>query len=477
VSPIGHGERVTNEIPYASVAGLRHLLDRGELSVAELTSATLHRIDTRNAEVSAVVQLRAEGALADAAEADGVAAGERGPLHGIPVLIKDANETVDMPTSYGSMAMVGFESGYDAVAVERLRAAGMIVIGKTNSPEFGLRPTTSNGEWGPTRNPWDTTRTAGGSSGGAAAALALGMVPVAQGSDGGGSCRIPASCCGVVGLKPSRGLIPWAPVAYEYWAGLATNGPLARTVADSRLLLEAMAGPVPGEPYGVSRPTASAADTGRRRVVGVSTRNPHGDVDPRIVAAVQETARAFEEQGWAVEEIDLDLSGLAEPFMTVLEGNSAATVEGLVGESKLHLLENNTLALAMRGKGKSAGDYAAAVSTMRNRSASLMIATEPYDIVLTPTLTQLPQPIDGYDEAEDNVALWNRYLEWLGFTYPTNCTGQPAISLPGGLVDGLPVGVQLVGRMGDDEGVLAAAEVIEQARPWAQTYLARFGEQ
>ncbi|MCW2499007.1 MAG: aam 1 [Frankiales bacterium] len=466
---------MNSDIAYASATELRALLDRGEVSAVEVAKASFDRISRLDPAIGAVVVAREEGALRDAEAADAVPAAERGPLHGIPVLIKDANETVDMPTSYGSRAMEGYLAGYDAVAVARLRSAGMIVLGKSNSPEFGLRPTTENGVFGPTRNPWDPARTAGGSSGGAAAALALGLVPVAQGSDGGGSCRIPASCCGVVGFKPSRGRIPWAPVAYEYWAGLATNGPLARTVRDAGLLLDAMAGPVVGEPYGVYEATRTAG-AGRPVVVGVCTTPPHGNVDPRITEAVQATARALEASGCRVEEFELDLTGLADPFMTVLEGNTAATVEGLVGDAGLHLLEGNTLALALRGKAKSAGDYAAAVSAMRNHSARVMTDSERYDIVLTPTLSQVPPLIEGYPTQQDHLGRWQEYLDWLAFTYPYNCTGQPAVSLPGGLTeDGLPMGIQLVGRMGDDAGVLAVAALVEQARPWQQAYTQRFG--
>ncbi|MEI7991958.1 MAG: amidase [Actinomycetota bacterium] len=461
------------DLSYTTASEQRLLLDKGEITSVELTKSTLERIDRFNPAVNAVVVLRAEGALADAARADAVPIGDRGPLHGVPALVKDATETVDMPTSYGCKALEGFESGYDAVAIERMRRAGMIIVGKTNTPEFGLRPTTENQVFGTTRNPWDHARTSGGSSGGAAAALALGMVALAQGSDGGGSCRIPASCCGVVGMKPSRGRVPWAPVSYELWAGLATNGPMARTVADTALLYAAMAGPVVGEPYGVYQSAPRAA--GVVPVVGVCTTPPHGTVDHRIIEAVNDTARALEREGWHVEELDLDLTGLYDPFMTVLEGNTAAAVDALIGDRGLDVLEANMLALALRGKSKSAGDYAAAVSAMRSRSAAVMIASERFDFVLTPTLTAVPHRLDDYPRLQTHEGRWQEYLDWLAFTYPFNCTGQPAISVPGTpSQDGLPIGVQLVGRMGDDAGVLEAAAVVERIRPWNTRYAERF---
>lgn len=467
---------MTGPLAFQTIDELSQAMATGEVTSVDLVSASLAQIDRYNPELNAVVALRAEGALDDARRADATPADRRGALHGIPVLVKDLNETLDLPTTYGSVALAGNRPEAEAVVVTRLREAGAIVVGKTNTPEFGLRPTTDSSLFGPTRNPFATERTSGGSSGGAASALASGMVAIALGGDGGGSCRIPASCCGVVGFKPSRGLVPWAPAMQECWGGLGTNGPLARTVDDTERLLKVLAGRVPGEPYGVSVPTASAAEGGRPLRVGVTTTPTHGVVDPEVVATVMATAQLLEELGHHVEPVDLDYTGLLETWMVVVEASTAMTVDTVVGDTGLAQLEANTLAMASRGWSRSAADHARALSTMRVLSGEVMAATDHFDIVLTPTLTHPAPLIPDDPDHQTHEERWGEYADWLAFTYPTNCTGQPAISIPGGRSEqGLPIGVQLIGRNGDDAGVLHVARQLESANPWRDTY-ARFGE-
>lgn len=458
-------------IQLQTVDELHAAMADGHLTSMDVIEASLAQIDRHNEKINAVVALRGEAAREEARAADRVPPEERGPLHGLPILIKDLNELTDLPTTFGSRAFAGVTAPFEATVITRLRRAGAIVVGKSNTPEFGLRPTTENALFGPTRNPFDLSRHAGGSSGGAAAALASGMVPIALGGDGGGSCRIPASCCGVVGFKPSRGLVPWEPVAQEYWGGLATNGPLARTVADATAMLEVMAGPVIGEPYGVSIPRISAARRGEPLLVGWSIRPPHGQVAPEVAAAVRRAAASLAGLGHELEEFQLDLSGLEEPWLVVVEASTAMTVERSVGDTGLAALEANTLALALRGRQRSAADYAWAIHSMRNRSGEIMAALDRYDIVLTPTLTHTAPLVEDALDGQTHEERWRAYLDWLAFTYPINCTGQPAISLPGGRSEqGLPIGVQLIGRMGDDQGVLAVAAQLEGAQPWRETY-------
>lgn len=466
---------MTNPVTLQTVGELETAMNSGDLTSVQLVEATLSQIDRHNQTLNAVVAVRAEAALVEAKHADTVEHSARGPLHGVPVLIKDLNELTDLPTTFGSRAFAGNIAEFEATVVTRLRAAGAIVVGRTNTPEFGLRPITDNALFGPTRNPFDPQRNAGGSSGGAAAALAAGMVPIALGGDGGGSCRIPASCCGVVGFKPSRGLVPWAPVAQEYWGALATNGPMARSVDDVSRMLRVIAGPVPGEPYGVAIPQRTAtADRGLR--IGWSTTAAHGQVDPEVAAAVATTAGRLSDLGHHVEPYDLDLSGLYDPWLVVVEASAAMTVEHMVGDGGLTRLEANTLALATRGWQRSAADYAWATHSMRNRSGEIMAASQGYDILLTPTLTHPAPLIDPEPDRQTHEERWRDYLDWLAFTYPINCTGQPAISIPGGRSrNGLPIGIQLIGRIGDDLGVLHVARQLESAQPWAETYN-RFGD-
>ena len=459
-----------DDVNYMTVNDMRRALD-DDFTAVDLVEQSLQQIERRNDEVNAVIALRAEAALVEAKNADSLPRAQRGPLHGVPLLIKDLNEIPDLPTTYGSRAFAGQTADFEALVVTRLRAAGAIVVGKTNTPEFGLRPTTDNALFGSTRNPFSLDHTSGGSSGGAAAALATGMVPIALGGDGGGSCRIPASCCGVVGMRPSRGLVPWAPIAYEYWGALATNGPMARTVADARTMLEVMAGPVVGEPYGVSIAPRSASAGDRPWRIAVAVTPPHGIVDDAVLDVVRRAQATLSALGHEVEEIELDLTGLREPWEVVVEASTAMTAEHMVGDAGLSRLESNTLALALRGRQRSAADYAHAMHEMRNRSALIMQGTEQYDAILTPTLTQPAMPLEERLDTESHEERWSRYLDWLAFTYPINCTGQPAISLPGGLSQsGLPIGVQLIGRMGDDAGVLTIAQTFEDAQPWHDSY-------
>jgi amidase/aspartyl-tRNA(Asn)/glutamyl-tRNA(Gln) amidotransferase subunit A len=454
-----------------TAASLRRSMDAGEVSAVEAVERSLAQIELWNGRVNAVVAQRSQAALREAMQLDEIPLPERGPLHGVPMLIKDLNELREMPTTYGSRALADNIATFEALAVTRLRAAGAVVVGKSSTPEFGLRPTGDSALFGPTRNPFDLSRTSGGSSGGAAAALATGMVPVALGGDGGGSCRIPASCCGVVGMRPSRGRVPWAPIAYEYWGALATNGPMARTVKDAALLLDVIGGPVVGDPYGVATPSRTAADANRPLKIGVAIKPPHGHVDPEVISAVRDAQTVFRRLGHELVEFELDLTGLKEPWQVVVEASVAMTVEHTIGDKGLAKLEANTLALALRGRQASAADYAYAMHRMRSRCAEIMQSTEEFDVILTPTLTEPALAVETDLDTESHEERWDRYLDWLAFTYPTNCTGQPSISLPGGMSSsGLPIGIQLIGRLGDDDGLLSVAESFEGAQPWKHIY-------
>jgi amidase len=467
---------MTERSPYLTATALRGLLATGDVSARELVEAALERIAEVDPATAAVVAIRAEAAIAEAKAADEIPRERRGILHGLPILVKDLTETTDLPTTYGSRAMKGNYAPTEAAVVTRLRDAGAIVVGKTNTPETGLRPTTENMLFGVTRNPWNLEHSPGGSSGGAAAALALGMVPLAQGTDAAGSGRIPASCCGVVGLKPTRGRVSLAPAMYELMAGMGTISPMARTVEDTALLLDAIGGPVVGDPYPASGPPVTsyaeaATRAPTRSRIGICLTPPHGTLSREVREIVAAASGAFADLDHTIEEAELDFSGLFDAVFTICAAQAAAIVDAAVPEERLGLLESSTLALARRGWIKTAAEYASAVSTMRQESARLLTAMAEVAYIVTPTLTQPPPRLDAFPSAEELDTRWRDYLDWMGFVYPVNCTGQPAISVPAGRTSaGLPVGLQIIGQPGDDAGVLALAGTFAEARPWSDQH-------
>jgi len=442
-----------------------------ELSARELMAAVLQRIDEIDPSLNAIVAHRAEAALEEAARADEAA--EHGPLHGIPVTVKDLIEVDGLPTTYGCRAFAGFAAGFEALVVTRMREAGAIVIGKTNTSEFGLRPTTENSLFGATSNPWLAGYNSGGSSGGAAAATAEGMSPLSLGSDGGGSCRIPASCCAVVGMKPTRGRVPLAPASYEAWAANVTNGPIARCVRDVALLLDVISGPVVGEPYGIAPPEtsflAACDDSPDRLRIGYLVEPPDGaPLDTEVREAFEAALEALDSLGHDVVETDPGLGGMRPAYMTIKQGNTAALVGNSVPDESLSELEANTLAIATRGLAKTAADYCLAVDFVRNEAARILRHWTEIDVLATPTLTKLPIPNGVIPAMTDYDERWTFCFDWHAFTFPFNITGQPAISVPAGRSEtDLPIGLQLVGRTGEDATLLALAAAFEEAQPWA----------
>ncbi|OEJ93683.1 amidase [Streptomyces thermolilacinus] len=450
---------------------LRDLVARKELSAVEVTEAVLAHLEAVNPVLNAVVAVRAEGALADARAADALPTDERGPLHGVPFTIKDVNESADLPAAYGSLPFTGYKPGFDSELVARLRRAGGILVGSTNMPEFGLRITTENRAFPATRNPWNPEHGPAGSSGGAAAAVAAGIGPLALAADGSGSGRAPASACGIVGLKPTRGRTSWAPASQEQWAGYVVNGPMARTVRDAALMLDVMAGPVVGEPYGLPAPAGSflaACDRPPERLrVAYTATPPHGAVAPEVREVFEETVSAFASLGVEMVEAAPDLGGLLDPMLTVMAANVAAMVRGVAPEH-LAELESTTLDIALHGERIGAVEYCTAITAAQNRAADVLRFWTRHDVLLTPTLTVLPPVLGAAPEGPGFQERWREYADWLAFTYPFNITGQPAISLPAGRAAGnLPVGVQLVGAPGAEDRLLGLAAAFERARPWA----------
>lgn len=453
--------------PYSSADELCAGYARGEVTATEVVTSLLDRIDSVNPTLNAIVALRDRRVLlAEAQAADEVGSRNRRPLEGVPILLKDNVETKELRTTFGSTVLHNNQANYNAIVVSRLLDAGAIYLGKTNTPEWMSLPLTDNEAFGPTPTPWDLERTSGGSSGGAAAAVAAGLAPMAQGSDGGGSCRIPASCCGVVGVKPSRGRVPWAPRVHECWNGLAINGPIARTVRDAALMLDVMSGPVLGEPFSIAlprRPFLAACDdpAGPLRV-GVLTEAPHGKVDAEVAQAVREAAELLRTLGHQVVDEAPDLSGLEEDFLTVLRVNATVDMQEFGLMSRLSEMSENVRRLAMEGKGVSGPAFARTLRNMGARSAQILQFWARHDVLLTPTVATLPITATA-------SAYIAEVLDFMPFTYQFNMTGQPALSVPYSLsLSGLPIGIQLVGRPGAEETLFALAAQIEAAGPWRQ---------
>jgi aspartyl-tRNA(Asn)/glutamyl-tRNA(Gln) amidotransferase subunit A len=433
----------------------------------------LARIERLNPKLNAFVTLYPERTRAAAQAAErAVMAGEAlGPLHGVPVSIKDTHWVQGIRNTAGSKLLSEFVPNEDAPAVERLEAAGAINIGKTNTPEFGWRGTTDNLLFGATKNPWDTSRTPGGSSGGAAAAVAAGMGPLAIGGDGAGSIRIPASFCGLVGLKPTFGRVPNFPPAAMNESVVHT-GPITRTVRDAALLLDAIAGPHRRDPFSLPRGNADFL-TGLED--GVRGLRVAWSADLGFLPPERETgeiaraaASAFEELGVSVEEAELRFADAEWILDTLWGANRAAQHAAQPPEVKAQM-DPGLVAYAEAHRHISLDDYGRAVAARQGVTDKLSRFFERYDLLLTPTVALPAFPL-GLINPEAVAGKAVPHLGW-SLTYPFNWSGQPAISVPAGATAaGLPVGLQIVGRRLDDATVLRAAYAFEEARPWSQLW-------
>jgi amidase len=384
----------------------------------------------------------------------------------VPFPIKDLQETAGIRTTFSSLAYADYVPDFDVAVVRRLKEAGFLVIGKTNSPELGITATTESRLNGACRNPWDPTRTPGGSSGGAAVAVVAGMAPAAHGTDGGGSIRIPASCCGVFGLKPSRGRVSLAP--YGGHEGFSTSGPLTRTVQDAAALLDVMSGYELGDPWWApppARPFAEepGADPGRLRVAVTTSPPLKTPVAPECAAATDDAARLLAELGHSVEEATppWGTGELIDLFMAVW------TVIPSLKEKPRELFEPMNQLLIDRSEGVEAVDYVIATQRLRGLARRIVEFWADYDLVLTPTLAQPPPPLGTLMVDDDPEGNFERAWRFTPFTQVANVTGLPAVSIPlYWSEDGLPIGVQLIGGPADEAGLIRVSAQLEQARPW-----------
>jgi amidase len=456
------------------------LVRSGEATPAELAAAAIARVEATNGEVNAVIHPLFEEGLA-------AAGGELpdGPFKGVPFLLKDLGAAfAGQPLHLGMQYLKDrdFRAPVDSYLAQRFRAAGLVTIGKTNCPELGILPTSEPRAYGPTRNPWDTGRSAGGSSGGSAAAVAAGMVPFAHANDGGGSIRIPASNCGLVGLKPSRQRISEGPLIGDIMSGLTCELCVSRSVRDTAALLEAVHGPAPGDPY-VAPPPARpyteeiGADPGRLRIGLWTETLIEQDADPEVVLAARNAAKLLEGLGHEVEEPDMAAVrgiDLVQPFLVRWAAGQAAALDqfGVITGNTIgpEDVEPLTWALAEIGRRHHSGEYLAAVG--QHQVMGRMFAglhESGYDLLLSPTMGEPPPPIGAFDDSgPDPMAAFERAFISGCFTAAFNATGQPAISLPlHWTAEGLPVGVQLIAPLGREDVLLRVAAQLEQAAPWA----------
>jgi Asp-tRNA(Asn)/Glu-tRNA(Gln) amidotransferase A subunit family amidase len=464
-----------NDYDRFDAIGLAALVARKEVSPQELLDAAIRRTEAVNPHINAVV-----GKHYDAARAAIHAGLPQGPLHGVPFLLKDLHALLDgTVTSNGCRFFTGNLADHDTELVARYKRAGLVIFGKTNTPEFGLTISTEPRLFGSTRNPWSLAHMAGGSSGGAAAAVAAGIVPAAHASDGGGSIRIPASCCGLFGLKPTRARNPHGPDRGEGWSGMSTEHVVSRSVRDSAAILDVTQGPDLGAPYFAPPPSvpflAALGAAGPVLRIGLVMRTPAGEaVDAQCEQAVRETASLLDGLAHRIEETELPPPSqeLRAAFRLVIAGNTRAAIElhaARIGRQPgADDLEKVTWAMFEAGGRASAADYARAVVSMHRAGRQLAALFETYDLILTPTLPRPPQPIGVFHMMVDDLDAYARDVAYFtSFTAIANMAGNPAASLPLHWTDtGLPVGVQLLGRYGDEATLLRVSAQLEQARPW-----------
>jgi amidase len=451
----------------------------GEVSPTELVEHSLARIEALDAGLGAFLTVTPERALAAArvAEARLAEGADLPPLLGVPTAIKDLNNTAGVRTTSGSRVMADFVPTVDDAVVTKLAAAGTISLGKTNTPEFGFPCYTDNDLVGPARCPWDTTRHAGGSSGGAAVAVAAGFVPFAQGSDGGGSIRIPAGINGLFGIKPTRGRISNAPYGGDV-TGLGTNGPLARTVRDAAVMLDAMAGPVLGDPAwapplppGETFLRSADRAPGRLRIGRfLESAMPGIELDPEVTAAFEDASALL--SGLGHDVVDVPAGLLGPHVLTAFEGVWALNGTTLpVPPERVGELRPLTRELRTRGLAMSAQAAMESMLALRLFARRFLQATADFDVLLAPICTMTPRPLGWFDADGDGAEDFERNKRYAAFTALFNVTGQPAVSVPLYWTSGdLPIGSMLVGRPADEVTLLALSAQVEAARPWAHRH-------
>jgi Asp-tRNA(Asn)/Glu-tRNA(Gln) amidotransferase A subunit family amidase len=453
---------------------LAELIRHGETTALELLECALAKADARNDRINAIT-----GFFEDAARRRASQPLPDSPLAGVPFLVKDLVYIEGVPCTYGSRLFADNVPDHDATVVRRMRDAGLVIFGKTNTPEFGLNVATEPALFGPTRNPWDTDHVPGGSSGGAGAAVSDGWLPAAHATYGGGSIRIPAACCGLVGLKPTRARNPQGPDVGEGWSGMSCGHVVSRSVRDSAAFLDALHGPAPGDPYAAPFFEGSFLDAHatppRALKIAVDLNALTGqDVHPECVSAVERAASLCEQLGHTVDtaspEFDRERYGMATS--TLVSANIALNVNGRLEALGRELtdedIEPHTHMMRALGMSLRAEDYARALQVIHQTGRATARFHEQWDLMLTPVLLSPPVKVGWLDTINYNPETFNeRFIRFWGFTNLQNATGQPAISLPlYWSAEGLPVGVQFVAPSGDELTLLQLAAQLEEAAPW-----------
>jgi amidase len=461
-----------NSIDLAFTTALEQarLIRSKEISPLDLVEVYLERIQRLNPTLGSYVIVAAEQAIADAKAKTELLMhtppAELPAFFGVPVSVKDLNPVAGLPCAYGVKILKNRIATEDDGVVTKLKQAGMIILGKTATSEMGMLPYTEPRGFTPARNPWSLEHTPGGSSGGAAAAVAAGLGAIAQASDGAGSVRGPAFCCGLVGIKPSRGRISYAPLG-ERLNGLATNGPIGRTVADAAALLDVMAGYIPGDPYWLPNPEpsfleATRTSPNRLRIAYCTGILPVGEADETCRQAVLDTATLLEQLGHSVEAKDfVDVSRLIEPFTTVFQAilNEVGIPELFLGKMPRWF--------AWRARFCSSGKYLRAVSQLQAIARQIVGFFDTIDVLVLPTYLHPAIEVGEWAKERPGKTLEN-IVNWIAPCAPFNVSGQPAMALPTGFTAaGLPIGVQLVGRPAEEMTLIALAAQIEAAQPWS----------
>jgi amidase len=467
------------DLPRRSAIDLAELIRSGELSAAELMAACLARIERREPEINAFTYLAAEEAMSQAAA---IGAGDRRPFAGVPIAIKDNRAVRGMPLTMCSDLFGDYRPAHDTSCVRRLKEAGFVVLGKTALPENGILPTCESRRNGPTANPWDLARTPGGSSGGSAAAVAAGMLPIAHGNDGGGSTRIPAACCGLVGLKAARGRVSSGPEAGQSF--LVTDGVLTRTVAETAAVLDILAGYEPGDANWAPPPAGSFAGAASRAPgslrIGLALSPPldGAAVDPACAQAAVQAGELLESLGHGIEPISPPWSGadiLPDFTRAFGPGIAMTTMIGakIAGRAVTEAdVEPLTWQMYERASSQDTLTYLSAMGRLEDLARKIVTSLQPFDAVLTPALAQRPLPTGAvHGRGPDPWGNYRRSGGFTPFTAIVNVTGLPAIALPlyqG--ADGLPMAIQLIGRPAGEEALLALAAQLEHAQPWADRH-------